>query len=102
MPDLSNDIRLAVDSGSTALGIRSVLKSVKTNKAKLIIAASKNKAENISNIKHLAGVSGINFTEFSGTPVDLGTLCGKPFSVSVLSIIDPGHSKILENFKVGE
>jgi ribosomal protein L30E len=28
--------------------------------------------------------------------LDLGVLCGKPFSVSVIVINDPGDSKILE------
>lgn len=98
MADLSNDIRLAVDSGVTAVGTRSVIKSVKEDKAKLIVVASKSKAENRSDIEHLAKVSAIPVFEYEGTPVDLGTLCGKPFSVAALSIISAGNSRILENF----
>ncbi len=103
MADISNDIRLAVDSGVTRIGIRSVVKSVKKNEAKLVIAASKNKAENLGEIEHLAKVAGIRFIRYESNPVELGTVCGKPFSVSMLSIVNPGNSKILDNLEtIGE
>lgn len=100
MADISNDIRLAVDSGVTAVGARSVLRSIKGDKAKLIIVASKSEPEGRSDIEHLAKVAGISVIEYGGTPVDLGTLCGKPFSVSMLSIIEAGNSKILDALDV--
>ena len=33
---------------------------------------------------------------FDGSSVDLGSICGKPFTVSVLVIQEPGDSNILE------
>ncbi len=96
MAETSSEIRLAVDSGETAIGVRSVIRSIRSDSAKLVIIASKNKESNRSNVEHLAKVSGIRTYEYNGTPADLGTLCGKPFSVSMLSIISAGNSKILE------
>jgi len=96
MAEISNDIRLAVDSGKAAFGINSTSASINTNKARMIIVASKNREGRISDVLHLAKISNIRVHVFEGTPVALGVVCGKPFSVSVLSILEPGNSKILE------
>lgn len=95
MADLNNDIRLAVDSGETAFGINMTSKLIQSNKAKMIVVASKNKEDRLSDIMHLAKISNIRVHVFDGTPMALGVVCGKPFSVSVLSIISPGNSNIL-------
>jgi large subunit ribosomal protein L30e len=95
MADLSNDIRLAIDSGKSALGVNRASASILNKKAKMVIVASKNKGDRISDIMHLAKIADIKVQVFEGTPVDLGVVCGKPFSVSVLSIMDPGNSNIL-------
>jgi len=95
MADLANNIRLAVDSGTAALGVNKASQSILSSKAKLVIVASKNKGDRLSDILHLAKLPNIRVEIFEGTPIDLGVVCGKPYSVSVLSIIDPGNSKIL-------
>ena len=95
MADLANDIRLAVDSGETALGINKVIDSIKGNTAKLIIAASINKTEALQDVMHLAKISDLSVITFEGNSLELGAICGKPFSVAVLSIIKPGNSSLL-------
>jgi large subunit ribosomal protein L30e len=96
MVDITNDIRLAVDSGKTAIGMNRVLDSVRENTAKLIVVASKNKESAVQDIERMAKISGIKIVVFEGTSLDLGAVCGKPFSVSVVSVIEQGNSKILE------
>lgn len=95
MADLNNDIRLAVDSGKAEFGINRVTRAIMENSAKLIIVASKNEGDRLSDVLHLAKTSNIRAQIFEGTPMALGIVCGLPFSVSVLSIIDPGNSNIL-------
>lgn len=97
MADLSNDIRLAVDSGKVALGVNGVSRSILAKDAKLIVIASKNKSGRIGDMMHLAKLSSIKVHMFEGTSMDLGVVCGKPYSVSVLSVIDSGNSKILND-----
>jgi large subunit ribosomal protein L30e len=97
MADLSNDIRLAVDSGKAAFGINSTSDTILSNSAKLVIIASKNKGDRVNDIMHIAKISNIKVQVFEGTPIDLGVVCGKPFSVSVLSIMDAGNSSILND-----
>ena len=66
MAEISNNIRLAVDSGKTAIGLKSVINSVKDSSAKLIIIASKNKKQNVSDITHIAGIAGIRTIKLAG------------------------------------
>ncbi len=99
MADLANNIRLAVDSGEVAIGVNEVMHSVKKNAAKMIIVASNNKSEILQDIQHVSKVSNIRLIPFEGNTVELGAVCGKPYSVSVLSIIKEGNSKILEEEK---
>ncbi len=96
MADLANNIRLAVDSGKVALGVNKVLDTIKENNAKLIIMASKNRKDILDDVQHLSKVSNIKTIMFDGNSMELGAVCGKPYSVSVLSVIEEGHSRILE------
>lgn len=96
MADLANNIRLAVDSGKVALGVNDVMDSIKKNDAKLIVVASNNRKDILDDIQHLSKVASIKTIVFEGNSMELGALCGKPYSVSALSVIEEGHSKILE------
>ena len=96
MADLANDIRLAVDSGKTAIGLNTVVESIKNNSAKLVIVADKAKQSNLQDIQHVASIAGIRVIKFEGNPVELGAVCGKPFSISTLSVIEAGNSNILK------
>ena len=98
MADLNRDVRLAVDSGETAIGAKSTIKSLTEGNAKLIVATSKSKKELIDDLNHLCRISGIKLVMFEGTPMEFGAVCGKPYLVSAISIIAPGDSGILKNF----
>jgi large subunit ribosomal protein L30e len=97
MADITNDIRLAVESGNTALGIRSVAKTIRSSKSKLVVMASVNNKDNKLDIEHIASLAGVKVVKFEGNAVELGAVCGKPFPVAFLSVIEPGNSKILES-----
>ncbi len=96
MADLANNIRLAVDSGKVALGVNKVMDSIKKNDAKLVVVAAKNRQDILEDLQHISKVSSIKTVVFNGNSMELGAICGKPYSVSALSIIEEGHSKILE------
>ncbi len=95
MADLSNDIRLAVDSGEARLGINGVKASIRSNTAKVVVVAVPNKPEFLQDLVHLCKLSGMRMLQFKGTSVELGAVCGKPYSVAALSVISPGNSNIL-------
>lgn len=102
MADITNDIRLAVESGKTALGRRSATKSIRSNQSKLIVMASVNSKENMLEMEHIASLAGVKIVKYEGNAVELGAVCGKPFSIAFLSVIEPGNSKLLASVNEGD
>jgi large subunit ribosomal protein L30e len=99
MADLARDIRLAVDTGKVALGYREVVKSISGSEAKAVVVASKGKKSMIEDIMHMCNVAGIRVIKFDEGSMELGIICGKPYSVNAIAIIDQGNSNILnENY----
>ncbi len=96
MANLSTDIRLAVDSGKVAIGMNSVAESIRANTSKAVVVAVPNKKEFTQEIAHLCKLSGTRTLQFKGTSMELGAVCGKPYSIAALSIIEPGNSNILD------
>ncbi|MDE1855554.1 MAG: 50S ribosomal protein L30e [Candidatus Micrarchaeota archaeon] len=95
LADLNNDLRLAVDTGSVALGTKETEKAVSGSKAKLVVVTSKGEVNSINDIMHLCNVAGVKVVRFKGSSMELGTVCGKPYSINSLAVIEPGNSKIL-------
>lgn len=94
--DINKALRTAVMSGKVYIGTRQTKKVLKTTQPKLIIFASNIDRKQFEDLKNLQGVP--TYT-FPGTNQELGSACGKPFPVSVLSIVDPGNSNIMALLK---
>ena len=96
MADIGRSIRLAVDTGKVRFGSRDALKSALNSEAKLIVLAENCPKAVKGEIEHSSGLSGVPLYRYGGTSMELGSLCGKPFPVSALSIVEAGNSDILE------
>ncbi len=96
MADLNKDIRLAVDTGKVVLGARELMKAVNGKHAKLVIVASKGKADTVSDVMHACKVGEVKAIRFEGNSMDLGAICGKPYSVNGLAVLEAGNSNILK------
>jgi len=96
MIDLNKSIALAVKTGKVMFGAQSAIKSAKTGKVRLIIAAANCPPKFLIELEYYCKLSKIPLIIFKGTSKDLGSVCGKPFTVSVLAIRDPGDSDILK------
>ncbi|KAK8807231.1 hypothetical protein WA158_003990 [Blastocystis sp. Blastoise] len=94
---INSRLQLVVKSGKYQLGYKSVLKTIRSDKAKLIIVASNCPPLRKSEIEYYALLANVEVHQYSGTNTDLGTACGKYFNVSTMSITDPGDSDILRN-----
>ena len=96
MIDVDKAISAAVKTGKVSLGASSAVQNAQTGKAKLIILAS-NCPKNVrGDIEYYSKLSKVPFIIYKGTSLDLAAVCGKPFSVSALSIREPGDSEILK------
>lgn len=96
MADLNSDLRLAVDTGKVTMGIEETMSAINTDKAKLVVVSVKGRGSSIDDIKHVCSVAGIRLLKFNGSSLELGAVCGKPYSVSALAVIEPGNSNIMD------
>ncbi|RLG89550.1 MAG: 50S ribosomal protein L30e [Thermoprotei archaeon] len=91
---LDNIIRTIIRTGKVVLGSKRSIKLVKLGKAKAIVIASNVPSNIRSDIEYYAKLSHIPIVEYPGTNMELGAICGKPFSVAVLTVLDLGSVPI--------
>jgi large subunit ribosomal protein L30e len=96
MADLNSDLRMAVDSGEVVLGIEETTRAINVSRAKLVVVSAVGNEATVSDLSHLCGIAGVRLVRFAGNSMELGAVCGKPYSVSSLAVVSPGNSKILE------
>ncbi len=93
---LARAVRMAVETGKVEFGAKTGVKDSLLAKAKVIVIASNAPKELQEDIFHFSRLSNMPVLVFDGTSMELGSICGKPYSVSVLSVYDGGSSDILE------
>jgi len=94
--DLDRGIRVAVDTGNVTLGSLKSIQNLKLGRGKLVLIA-KNCPEDIrEDVMYYSKLSKIPVYTYQGSSVELGSVCGKPFTAAALIINDPGDSNILE------
>jgi len=93
--DIDKAIAAAVKTGKVSFGANSAIQNAKTRKAKLIILATNCPKEIREDIEYYGNLSKVPLITYKGSSIDLADLCGKPFSVSALSIRESGDSEIL-------
>jgi large subunit ribosomal protein L30e len=93
--DLGKEIRRAVDTGKVVFGAKQTEKSLLVGKSKLVIIASNAPELVMEKANHQAVVGGIPYVRFDGTGLQLGSICGKPFGILMMSIEDPGKSTVI-------
>ncbi len=98
-PFLSKEIRRAVETGKVVFGAKQGEKILIKEKAELIVVSSNATKPVKEKIRHLSDIAGTPVLEFEGTGLELGSVCGKPFTVSVMAIQKAGKSKIMSAVK---
>jgi large subunit ribosomal protein L30e len=93
---LTAALRLAVESGKVEFGSRKGLKASLLGKAKLFVVCENTPADVLEKIKNYSKISDIPLISFDGSTMELGSVCGKPYPVSLLSVYDPGTSPIMD------
>ncbi|BAW31776.1 MAG TPA: 50S ribosomal protein L30e [Methanothermobacter sp.] len=94
--DIDRGIRVAVDTGNVILGSRKSIQNLKLGKGKLVIIAENAPEDVKEDVEYYSKLSNIPVYVYNGSSVELGSVCGKPFTVTTLLIQDPGDSTILE------
>lgn len=87
--DISKVLRSALSTGKVVMGIKQTSDAVKNGKAQIVVVSSNCIEQSFRELK------GIPLMKYSGSNVDLGVACGKPFSISALAVLEPGDSEII-------
>lgn len=87
--DISKALRSALSTGKVLRGSKQTWEAVKNGKALAVVLASNCPEQTMNNIK------GVPVIKYPGLGIDLGTACGKPFSITALAVLEPGESEIL-------
>lgn len=96
MIDIDKAIAAAVKTGKVSLGVASAIQNAKTGKAKMIVLAANCPEDNRGDIEYYCKLSKVPILTYKGSSLDLAAVCGKPFTVSALSIRESGDSEILK------
>ena len=94
--DTRKEIRRAVDTGKVIFGERTAEKNVLKGNGEVLILSHNIKQAMKERLEHYAKLSEIELLEFDGTAKELGAICGKPFPVQAMVVLDAGKSKIKE------
>jgi len=84
--ELKNLIQEKIKRKEVVLGYNRTIKLLKTGKIKMVVLANNIPKEKREAIIHNAKLSKVEVKEFGDDNANLGLVCGKPFSVSVLAI----------------
>ncbi len=99
MVSFESELKMLLKTGKIAFGANKAMKAARLGKAKLIIIASNIPEDIKDDILYYSRLSKIPVYMYRGTSIELGTLCGKPFMISTITVYDPGSSNVLELVK---
>ena len=97
--DVDRSIRVAVDTGDVTLGSEKSIQSLKLGKGQLVIVAANTPKDIVEDVEYYTNLSDIPSYTYEGSSVELGSACGKPFTVATLIVNDPGDSTILDDLR---
>ncbi len=93
--DLEKELRRAVDTGKVCFGFKQSEINILKGNGQLVVISNNIPKERGERVEHIASVSEIPVLKLEKNSLQVGSLCGKPFPVSVLVVLDKGKSKIL-------
>ena len=94
---INNKLKLVIQSGKYKIGYKNTLKLLRQGQAKLVLIANNCPQIRRTELEYYAVLAKADVHHFEGNNIELGTACGRLFSVSALVITDPGDSDILES-----
>jgi len=87
--NIVKSVRSAVEAGNIVLGSKQSIEKVISGEAKLVVVSATCERGALEDLERYARLSGIEVQRFEGSGVELGEVCGKPFAVSMLAVLEP-------------
>lgn len=94
--DIQRSLRTAAQTGKVALGAKETLAAVAGKKAKIVIVSQNAPDGAWGAVEAAATKAKVPVYKFAGRNTELGPALGKPFSVAVAAVLEPGESDVLE------
>lgn len=94
--DFRKELKIIQTTGKMVLGFRRSLKSIFQKRAKMILVSNNCPEHFLIDLMSAAKAFNIPILKTDFSSNDFGVLLNKPFSISVLAIINEGESSILE------
>jgi large subunit ribosomal protein L30e len=91
MINVDRALRSSIRTGRVLLGSNKTIDAGLSGQAKLIIYA----ADCPQDVRMQLETVDVPVYSYQGMGKDLGSACGKPFSVAALAVIEPGESEIM-------
>ncbi len=93
---IERELKNLIRTGKYTLGTNSTIRVIASGKAKMVVIAENAPPELRERAIYYANLGKVPIYIFKGTSQDLGIICGKPFKISMLAVIDEGESRILD------
>jgi large subunit ribosomal protein L30e len=91
MINIDRALRSSIKTGKVVLGSNRTVEIGSSGQAKLVICAT----DCPTDVRMQLESMDVPVYGFEGMGKDLGSACGKPFSVATLAVIEPGDSEIM-------
>lgn len=92
-------IKRIVKTGKVEHGSKKAINSLLNDKAKLIIISSNCPRKLFQDVEHYSKLSNIPVFRYNGTSLELGEVCGKPFVIASLTVLDLGSVNLADILK---
>jgi large subunit ribosomal protein L30e len=96
MINIDKAIATAVKTGKVSFGANAAVQNAKTGKAKMILLAANCPKDVKEQIEYYGKLSKVPVVAYKGVASDLAAVSNKLFTISALSIREPGDSEILK------
>ncbi len=94
--DIEKAINMAMSTGKVKMGYKEVSKNVLNGKLKATILSNNLPSNYKEELTRNCELSEIPIIHYDKSGRELGIACGRPHKVSMIGIINPGNSKILD------
>ncbi len=93
------ELKRAFRTGKVLAGIKETEESVLLGKSKGVIVSKDLPKLNFLRIKYVCGLGKVPFLAVEHTPLEIGKVVGLSYSMSAVSVLDGGKSKILQEIE---
>jgi large subunit ribosomal protein L30e len=96
MMDLNVALKRIIETGKAEFGSEKTVKNIVEKKAKAVVIASNCPKEIRERVENNASIAEVPIIKYPGTSLQLGELCGKPFLIASLAVLDSGNVQLSE------